>query len=474
MASPSEAQFHYFGLLPPEIRRKVYLLATPPRVVYVSEDGREDEDWDDRYEEFEEMCRTTPIQFKLHPDIAYFAHNWRPRLSESLKKYPQPRLESFGFTTSKKQYQPWVPTGDAPELPSDFLAENPEAAWAMTRSASLSSPAFIPPFLHVCTESREELQRFGYRLAFGTRTHKPRTWFHFEYDTLYLRRSYSFGPEWLSGARWDVDLFRPADLQRVKKLALWHGYDGIGERPREEMSSLLRLLPNLKNMFLVAREDPKPDQRYWEYSISDEASSLKGHYLCIGIDESDIIIRPPGRMIPEEPSLYAAMKSYKRNDRENTFGQSYFEFLTSIFEEQLRSHRAEIISEPWDAPIPKWNVPNVELAHLCSLETIDEIFDLRRRFWGNFIETRKRLARGKRIKSKALKEKVATSSDFQDVGEAYLRAHEPDQHERWEFYRYHHWMEDYYALYDFTLPVTREELWWLTEAHVSPPRFDVF
>ncbi|OTA53197.1 hypothetical protein K449DRAFT_222808 [Hypoxylon sp. EC38] len=277
----SETEFHFFNCLPPEIRREIYILATPPRVVTVEEDGYESEEWHIKYEEFKERCRTTLVHFELHPDITYFAHNWAPRIGSSLRSHTQRNLEAYGFTSTANRYQPWVPTEDVPEISSLWLADNPKHAWDMTRGAYLSSRAPIPPFLHVCNESRETLKSYGYQLAFGTRTHEPRTWFHFERDTLYINYHPSVEPQLLSGTGWDVGLFRPADLFRVKRLALG---DGSWVGAHAEISKLLRLIPNLEDLFLVQLD---------AYNIAtylyNDTHEPKDHYVCLRVDEADII-----------------------------------------------------------------------------------------------------------------------------------------------------------------------------------------
>ncbi|KAI0108774.1 hypothetical protein F4776DRAFT_657354 [Hypoxylon sp. NC0597] len=280
-SSRSETEFHFFGCLPPEIRREIYILATPPRVVPVEEDGYESEEWRLKFEEFKETCRTTPVHFKLHPDIAYFAHNWAPRISSSLRSHTQRNLEAHGFTSTANRYQPWAPTEDVPEISSPWLTDNPKYAWDMTRSAYLSSRAPIPPFLHVCTESREMLKSYGYELAFGTRTHEPRTWFHFGRDTLYIRQNLSDETELLSGTIWDIGLFRPADLLRVKRLAVDDG-SWIGTHARA--SRLLLSIPNLEDLFLV-----QWSADHITNHLLDSKCDPRDHYVCLRVDEADII-----------------------------------------------------------------------------------------------------------------------------------------------------------------------------------------
>lgn len=59
--------FHSFPLLPSELRRKIYMMATPPRVVDIYEFIEVG------FKDFVEECRTTPVQIKLDPSLTYFA-----------------------------------------------------------------------------------------------------------------------------------------------------------------------------------------------------------------------------------------------------------------------------------------------------------------------------------------------------------------------------------------------------------------
>ncbi|KAI1407933.1 hypothetical protein F5Y13DRAFT_182948 [Hypoxylon sp. FL1857] len=463
-STKSETEFRFFGCLPPEIRRQIYILATPPRVVLVEEDGRDSEEWEWKRDEFTETCRTTPIQFKVHPEIAYFAHNWCPEIGSSLRSHTQRTLEAYGFTSTARRYQPWVPTEHVPEIPSTWLADHPNHAWDLTRSACLSSCAPIPPFLHVCNESRETLKSYGYQLSFGTRTHGPRTWFHFERDTLYIRHNYSGEPELLSGATWDVGLFRPADLLRVKRLALKDG-SWIASRVPAEISNILRLIPNLNDLFLVQ----------WDHF--DIAESLFGcvcnlqpidpgdHSVCVRIDEADFIPSIASYRIDQDKYTYNRLKSFKiRHKQGLSPGQpSYFDYEAIRCRQTLYNVLRGAISRTPDLKSRRWNVPQVKFTLVCSREMADRFFTRRHRFWNRFLDTKNRLAQGKRSKLDGLKGKFDTSTEFQD----------PDEYESWEFHYVHHRMYDCWYREDFTLPVTRDELWWLTEATVSPPRYDI-
>ncbi|KAI1139398.1 hypothetical protein F5Y05DRAFT_346586 [Hypoxylon sp. FL0543] len=466
-----ETKFRFFGLLPPEIRREIYLLATPARVVFVDEDGYGSEEWHRKLDDFRETCQTTPVQFKLHPDIAYFAHNWCPRIWSSLRSQTQRTLDDYGFSTTARRHQPWVPTEDVPEIPSAWLTENPDHAWDMTRSASLSSRAPIPAFLHVCTESRQMLQAYGYRLSFATRTHGPRTWFHFGRDTLYITNHAWSDPSLLSGGEWDVGLFRPADLLRVERLAL-RGVQLLALEPRN-IADLLRLIPNLKDLFFVSwgiEDFPcRLSSANWD---PVQLTEPRDHCVCLALDEADIIPSVAASNINYDEATYHLLKDFKEEDTAQNH-LPYFDYFALQLKQAIYNELREAISEKPELTPCRWNVPRMQIALVCPREMADDFFARRRRFWNRFLDTKSRLARGRKSKLKAAKEQIQTPSEFQDVGEAYLRAHEPDECERWEFHLAHHAIYDHWYREDFTLPITREELWWLTKAVVCPPRYDI-
>ena len=93
-------------------------------------------------------------------------------IDRSLGKYKffsnrgQAQLESFGFRSSTP----------AIRLLTDYQHEQEvQHLWETTRIGRFFSSNPIPILLHVCRESRDLLQGYGYRLAFSTRTSGPLT-----------------------------------------------------------------------------------------------------------------------------------------------------------------------------------------------------------------------------------------------------------------------------------------------------------
>ncbi|KAL6918172.1 hypothetical protein FSST1_009667 [Fusarium sambucinum] len=114
--------FTCFGKLPPELRTQIYILATPPRVVFLQKRALNYHDFVQEYTKRE----------GTEPRGNYFSH----------------RRES-------------------------------EAVFIYSRTT-------IPVLLHTCRESRSEMVKHGYELTFGTESTSPRTWFNYRWDALYL------------------------------------------------------------------------------------------------------------------------------------------------------------------------------------------------------------------------------------------------------------------------------------------------
>ncbi|SPJ72821.1 uncharacterized protein FTOL_02550 [Fusarium torulosum] len=274
-----EDTFHRFIDLPYDIRYNIYILATPPRVVRLEEgplDPTERKLWCDNYDSYfdyayEKFCKeltlddSPNLNFKLHPDIAHFAHNWWPQLRSWSST--QQSLDAYGFTSSRPAYEPWKPSKDTPRIPTEWLIDSPELAFVLTRNFCLYSHAEIPVFLHVCVESRQALIEWGYRLFFSTRTAGPRTWFNPARDRLYIPFEFrefprkdnehasnqlpSIYPNALfSGSCWDIGLYTVQDLKAIKKVIL--GAPGMIEDQDLAywVEKILPLLSNVEELFL--------------------------------------------------------------------------------------------------------------------------------------------------------------------------------------------------------------------------------
>ncbi|KAK7447314.1 hypothetical protein Landi51_07189 [Colletotrichum acutatum] len=309
--------FPCFLSLPFEIRREIYWLATLPRIVNVEEKT------DIGFDEFREIVNTHPVQLQVHSDIEFFSVNWAAEIQRRIRdgrSHRQTTLEEHGFTGSKPIPQPWIPSAQCPEIPLAWLANEPKVAWELIREGYLYSKAPIPPLLHTCAESRGVLIRDGYRLAFATRTAEPRTWFHFDRDTLFLPQAAyeeEDRPELLSGGPWDVGQFTAADLRQVHRLALegsaavLYGADraapwqSVPATASVAVSLLLRLLGSVEELWFVewTRRDVEhwgvfepcltPLRRSWEVPPMVEGSAVdvarrSGDFVAVNVELVDM------------------------------------------------------------------------------------------------------------------------------------------------------------------------------------------
>ncbi|KAI1380739.1 hypothetical protein F4677DRAFT_404472 [Hypoxylon crocopeplum] len=424
--------FHLFSFLPFELRREIYILATPPRIVHVREawDFEKDADFRKAYnennlcyeqfkytwalEKFSERYETKPLQTNLHPDLAYFAHNWRHRIPFRSTAHTQTCLESYGFTSKVRPYQPWPPTRDTPEIPLCWLEDNVAVAFELIRESYIYSKAPIPPFLHTCTESRKVLMDFGYQIVFGTRTRPPRTWFHFSRDRLYTAERF---PHWhqgldygnlLSASWWDpIGQMDVKDLQQIKKLVIGRGNRAVNDLPIH-LEGILLLLPNLQELFFEewdwysihhwfgsADERHQPEAQGHQNNETLTDHGAKELWKCVPIEEVDVVVQIlcyhntydfPGRICVVGDSLHS-FNMYKDGGPRNL---SFFESMATRFQEDLSLRR--------DSQKGDWNIPKIKFVHICSEATAKRFVHGRLAFWHHYNEVKKAFARDKPFK----------------------------------------------------------------------------
>ncbi|KAI9374160.1 hypothetical protein BJX61DRAFT_339960 [Aspergillus egyptiacus] len=374
-------EFHLFQLLPFDLRRDIYILATPPRVVHIQEELSMDE------EEFKDKLRTK-INLHPDPDLAYFAPNWR-RVIRPINK--QSTLESFGVASGRKPYQPWEPSASTPEIPPSWLEENPDIAWQLIRDNSLWSNAPIPGLLHAYSESRRVLMRHGYKLAFRTRSNGPRTWFHFDRDVLFIDRVDEYGlgyfEDILTQCPWNsLGQFHSEDLRRVKKLALGQSESLLFscERCGQLYSTLvnaIQLFPNLEELQIVQwnEEDLFSWRNYGNGAshpwFTDEGVRDKqcGALCSLAAEEVDALLPllsyhdgfrtdmsiagPMGKMLRlhlQQPGNKLGFIEHQQWQAEQT--------LSAIREEKLRRNHNDKNETNLSAFV--WQVPRVRAAHI--------------------------------------------------------------------------------------------------------------
>jgi hypothetical protein len=360
--------FPLFSSLPLELRRKIYMLATPPRIVPVQEVS-------ENHEEFEERFRTTPVQLKLDPSLTHFAFNWRriPHIHRHSRQGQQ-TLDSYGITGGKASHRPWEPSASTPKIPLCWLANQPKVAWELVRQGYLYSKAPIPALLHTCSESRAELMNCGYQLSFRTRSNEPRTWFNFERDVLYIDLHWNhFEGEWrlglLSGCLWDIGQFHPEDLKRARKLALNGSAHLLAiQNPDSastiesihQLSGALRLFSGLTELLLV--EWSQEDVGQWsEFSAkksvfySRRRHGTEQHTVdmprellsCVVVEEIDALlslITAQEKCRTELSSAGNTTEMLKAHKQQTGGTASYFQYRQLQLEQLLLEHRDATVS----------------------------------------------------------------------------------------------------------------------------------
>ncbi|KAI0451477.1 hypothetical protein F5B21DRAFT_528015 [Xylaria acuta] len=389
--------FRQFAFLPFELRCMIYLFASPPRFVHVKEHHEDREAFDERF-------RTTIVQLKLHPSIAYFARNWRERIPwapaawRPYYQHHQLTLETYGLNCPRPKHQPWESTKEVPGIPHHFLLENPEVTWEFCRSGSFYSAAPIPTLLHVSRESRQVLIDYGYELAFRTRTCGPQVWFNFKTDILYIGR---FGPrDWddrsfhslLSGNEtWDIGQFEPLELNKVRRLALnSSGYVVSPSCPNgvEEISGILELFTNIEELFL---EEPGMGELSYKYSWNEplDDSKLWSYTPVVEVDVLSSALEH-GNMVFSTGPDHRDLKAYKEENMGD--GSGFFADVAHGFEKKLTSRRDELVRRK---SLAQWRIPKVNIVYIGYPSMCRRLFKWRLDSWNRFRALKEQQSRSK-------------------------------------------------------------------------------
>ncbi|KAL2814653.1 hypothetical protein BJX63DRAFT_420757 [Aspergillus granulosus] len=397
--------FHVFHKLPFDIRREIYMLATPPHVVHVQEQSQDEE-------EFKDSLRTK-VNLQLNPDLVYFAPNWRRVIKPESNK--QPTLESFGLNTRKGPPQPWEPSASTPEIPLSWLEKNPKYAWHFMRDNFLYSTAPIPSLLHACFESRGVLRRWGYQLAFRTRTNGPQTWFHFDRDVLLVdktdwrERMHEEVGDCLVPHPWNIiGQFHSQDLKRVRRLALgksghtlfpWKRYG----QSRTDLYHAIQLFPNLREVQIVqwSTEDlfrwrnfgvngSKSGKHPWySYTVKEAPCEPNGALCCVYAEEIDglfsLLTHLEGLRdhLPATGFMGEILRLHKQQIDNKL---DFFAFQQTQLEQRLRVLRAvlekaRVKEEGPDLSSFTWKIPTVRAVHMILPSMVQLLVNERRLVW---------------------------------------------------------------------------------------------
>ncbi|KAL4883257.1 hypothetical protein BJY04DRAFT_29050 [Aspergillus karnatakaensis] len=390
--------FTCFHRLPFDLRREIYMLATPPRVVHVQEHV----DMEGSKEEIR-----TKINWTLSPDLAYFAPNWRQAVPGKSK---QRTLESVGVTSSLGgRYQAWQPSASTPEIPMTWLQDNPRVMMQIMRKNHLYSETPIPPLLHTCYEARSVLVRWGYMLAFATRRGGPGTWFHFDRDVLFVtkdRREDLPDDDLLTTSPWRIlGQFHSRDLKKVRTLALgdsaptlfpWKSY------PYYDLLAItIQLFPDLRELQIVQWEEEElfkwrnfgknaAAKHPW---YTDQGTDVAGELYSLPVEEIDALFGMLSHHDGHRSDVPAAgvMGEMIRTHKQRTDTKlGFFEYQQNIMEEKLgeessKLRRASREGEPGLSTF-SWKIPRVKAVHIIPPSMATLIKEERQLAWQKLLK----------------------------------------------------------------------------------------
>lgn len=244
--------FTLFPQLPLDLRVYIWRMAVDfERVVWIYEEIEwpdSDSEDDNSEDEEDENSRSIAALDRELSCRKYFSNDG------------QSQLDDYGFTSSRP----------APELQTiPQLEHAAKQLWETTRAGTFYNAGPLPVLLHVCRESRQLLQSYGYELAFSTRTAPAVTWFNFLSDILHLYEHYEDeeASRTLDGGMWNIGQFSRDDLYRLRKLSLsMNSFDYVyGGKVPATLHKAVQLCGNLEELLILEFHHHDIDRKdtYW-------------------------------------------------------------------------------------------------------------------------------------------------------------------------------------------------------------------
>ncbi|KAI0889777.1 uncharacterized protein GGS22DRAFT_149142 [Annulohypoxylon maeteangense] len=382
--------FHLFPLLPPELRRAIYLLATPPRIVHLLEESERGDLFESRINDIEST------QFKFHSSFSAYEEEFRFMVSLYAKPIMRGEMENA-----------WYGIGMDEEIRDIFpswLLSYAHILERFLRKCRLYSKAPIPTLLHTCVESRDVLINAGYQLAFGTRDHEPMTWFNFENDVLcpdytaFLKvEPYpSALAEYCDsiGSRIDEDSLRKVRRVLISSTSLLSQYCA----PTIWVACLVRLLPKLDRLYLVEWDadlfserlptlpDPDPvDTNDQEQGSIDTYNRELWKYTPV--EGMDVLFEAYGGYPYISNGRFNRWWQNRLSEIDSRPTAEHFQSLVDRSAQWLEAKRDAVLKEEPD--VDPWPIPKVEVVHLCTESIARQLFSDRQEVWKRYISSEK-------------------------------------------------------------------------------------
>jgi hypothetical protein len=293
----------------------------------------------------------------------------------------QRQLENYGFTSSRP----------APELLTiPQLEHRAKHLWETTRVGTFYCPDPLPVLLHVCRESRQLLQSYGYKLAFSTRTAPAGTWFNFSSDILHLYEhdEDEETSQTLDGGMWNLGQFSRDDLCRLKKLSLsMNSFDyAYGGRVPNALYKAVQLCGNLQELLIVEidRHDVDHKNEYW-YQGNEG-----GKVAVVDLSVEEFWGHDP-RCGPGPRNPWNYLHSSRRFAEDFERGNSSYGDIAKDVAEQLGTHA------PFFPDRKGWTTPKVRFVMFMAWQEVGNFMRSRESYghyidnmyWKRVVETRK-------------------------------------------------------------------------------------
>jgi len=383
-----ERSFTLFPELPIDIRIIIWQFAMPPpRLlnVEVSFEVKGEENWkaydeqeydddiDDLFKEQDENSRSIRAIDRL-------IRHREQSISSFCEFRNSGQLETYGFTSSRPKPKKLTR--------AELEREHYRRAVADRNTYFDMDTPDKPSLLHVCRESRELLQRFGFGLAFSTYTSPAKQWVNYSKDIFLLsavseqlENLYEDGI--LDGGSHYMGQCPREELDRVRRVAVneCRGYRHFHANSMSLplLAEVVQEFRNLEELLLVVYRFSMCDT-YWPGCVTGKCEH--GHLVTLDVGIEEKWGHTFGWDKIRGPEDYDRDPNFEDMPADIRTESDFIDVDVENFEDQLRVHEKvwHPMVNPEDFPRENWSIPKVRSVVLLNQAYVKGFLESRKRF----------------------------------------------------------------------------------------------